>query len=167
MTTLTYFGRVVHWSAFKAIPLAALLLLPTAADARLPQVLTQGRPEFQVRPPVISYTGDGTGLIGGFDGRSVRRPGHLHWKRYSHRRGLARGLVWLNDCRPYCARGTFHSTPVTVRVFQPRHGRFRRLTLSYRYHRKHYTDRRAIRHFPGGNGYRGYWAYCIVGYCSG
>jgi hypothetical protein len=150
------------------LPLAALLLAPQPAAASLPKVLTQERPAFQVKPPVISYTGDGTGVVGGLDGRSPwRNPGHLHWKRYNHRRGVARGLVWLDDCRPNCADGTFHSTPVTVRVSKPRHGRFRRLTLSYRYHGRHYTDRRGIYHNRGGDGFPGYWDYYIIGHPPG
>jgi hypothetical protein len=50
---------------------------------------------------------------------------------------------------------------VAVHVFSPSAGHFRRLTLSYTFQGKHYTDRRRARHF-GGNGMPGYWAYDIV-----
>lgn len=138
-----------------AIAIGALLALPAAAAARLPAVLTQLKPPFQLRPAVISYTGDGTGLVGGRDGRSVRHPGHLRWKRYTRRRGIGRGLLWLNDCRPSCAGGRFHSTPVKVRASSPRHGHFRRLRLTYRYRGKRYTDHRRVRRHPDGPSYYG------------
>jgi hypothetical protein len=134
-----------------------------SAAAGLPAVLTQGRPAFEIKPATISYTGDGTGLVGGADGRSVRHPGHLEWSTYTRRQGIAHGVVWLDDCDPDCAEGTFTSTPVSVHVFSPAHGRFGRMTLTYTYQGKRYVDRRAIRHYPGGAGFSGYWAYAIVG----
>jgi hypothetical protein len=138
------------------LPLALILVLPAVAAARLPTVLTQEKPAFQVKPASISYTGDGTGIVGGFDGTSAREPGHLDWTRYTHRVGTARGLVWLNDCEPDCADGTFHSYKVTVRVSSPSHGRFRLLRLTFVFHGKHVTDTRRIHHYPG------VWAYDIV-----
>ncbi|MHB1834553.1 MAG: hypothetical protein ACYCXW_06270, partial [Solirubrobacteraceae bacterium] len=48
-------------SSMAAMMFAAL----PAAAASLPKVLTQQTPMFQLRPAVISYTGDGTGYIGG------------------------------------------------------------------------------------------------------
>lgn len=144
------------------VTLGSLLLTPQAASARLPAVLTQLKPEFQVQPAVISYTGDGTGLVGGRDGKSVRHPGHLHWTTYNRRHGVGHGLLWLDDCTPSCADGRFHSTRVAVYVFSPRHGRFRRLTLRYTYHGKRYVDRRGIRHYSGDDGYPGGWSYYII-----
>jgi hypothetical protein len=145
------------------LAVVALAAWPAVAAARLPKVLTQLRPAFQVRPAVISYTGDGTGLVGGADGTSARHPGHLRWTTYNDRQGIATGLVWLNDCEPDCADGTFHSTPVSVHVFSPRTGRFRFLTLKYTYQGHRYTDRRAARYYAGSDGYPGTWAYAIVG----
>jgi hypothetical protein len=149
-------GALLAFGLFAATP-------GVSAAAGLPAVLTQGRPAFDIKPATISYTGDGTGLIGGADGRSVRHPGHLEWTTYTRRQGIAQGLVWLDDCDPDCAEGTFTATPVSVHVFSPAHGRFRRMTLTYTYQGKRYVDRRAIRHFPAGGGLSGYWAYAIVG----
>ena len=142
--------------------LALALVLPAAAVARLPAVLTQEKPEFQVKPATISYTGDGTGLIGGLDGSSVRHLGHLDWTRYTRRQGTARGLVWLDDCEPDCADGAFHPYKVRVRVSSPSHARFRLLTLKFVFHGKHVTDKRQIQHFSGMNGAPGFWEYAIV-----
>jgi hypothetical protein len=112
---------------------------------------------------MIGYTGDGTGVIGGTDGTSARHPGHLRWSTYTHRQAIGHGLVWLDDCDPDCADGTFTSTPVTVHAFAPKGGHFRRLTLQYTYQGSRYTDRRAIRRLPGSDGAPGYWVYYIVG----
>jgi hypothetical protein len=135
---------------------------PSAAAARPPSVLTQEHPVFQVRPGVISYTGDGTGIVGGLDGTGVRHLGRLHWTTYSDREGVATGKLWLDDCTPDCAQGTYSATRVQVHVFSPSHGRFRRLALRYEYKGKRYDDRRVIHFYAGFNGSRGYWAYAIV-----
>ena len=139
-----------------AVAIAALVALPATAAARLPKVLTQEKPAFQLRPATISYTGDGSGLVGGSDGTSVRHPGHLRWTRYTQRQGTARGVVWLDDCEPDCADGTFHPYKVRVRVSSPSHGRFRFLTLKFVYHGHHVTDKRKIEH------QHGFWDYAIV-----
>jgi hypothetical protein len=135
----------------------------SVAAAALPAVLTQHAHEpFATRPASISYTGDATGIVGGTDGTSVRRPGHLRWTRYTQRQGTARGVVWLNDCDPSCAGGRFSALPATVHVFSPAHGRFTRLTLQFTDHGKHVTDRRRIEHMQASDGTSGYWVYAIV-----
>lgn len=145
---------------FVILALAALTA-PTAA-ASLPKVFTQLNPAFQVRPAVISYTGDGTGIVGGSDGRSARYPGHLHWGRYNHTQGIARGVVWIDDCEPDCADGTFHPHKVYVHVYSASGGRFRKLTLSYSANGHHIVDRRKLRYFPPAYGIKGYWAWDIA-----
>jgi hypothetical protein len=138
----------------------ACLACPAAAMAKLPKVLTQHvKHLFVVRPATIEYTGDGTGVLGGTDGSSVRHPGRLDWTKYNRRQGYAKGVDWLNDCRPSCAEGDFHRVPVRVHVFRPRHGRFTRLTLRFTYEGKRVVDRRGIRR------YGDYWGYCIINYC--
>src|SRR5919206_4619957 len=97
---------------FSVFALVGLLLLgvPAAALARPPRTVSNVEPYLRVRPAKISYTGDGTGIVGGFDGTSARHPGHLRWLSYTRRDGRARGLLWLDDCEPSCAEGTFHAT---------------------------------------------------------
>jgi hypothetical protein len=141
---------------------AGVLVAAPAASARLPSVLTQGHPAFQVRPASISYTGDGTGFVGGLDGTGVRHLGRLGWTTYNRAQGLASGLLWLNDCLPNCAQGHFSATHVGVRVSSPRSGRFRRLTLTYDYRGHHYVDRLVIHHYVIGGG-RGFWGYAFGG----
>jgi hypothetical protein len=137
--------------------------IPVASAAALPKVLTQEHPTFQVRPAVIAYTGDGTGIVGGPDGTSETDLGHLNWTTYNRRAGVAVGLVWLDDCTPDCASGTFNSAAVRVRVSSPTHGHFRLLTLRYTYQGKRYADRRVAQFYRGGSGVPSYWAYAICG----
>ncbi len=148
-------------------PLLALLCVLSAAPAtgapRLPAVLTQLQPAFQIRPAVISYTGDGTGLLGGVDGTSVRHPGHLHWSVYDAQEGVGHGLLWLNDCTPSCAGGSFHAVAVSVHAFLPKSGHFQRLTLTYTYQGKRYVDRRGIHYLRAATGAGGSWQYYIIG----
>lgn len=130
---------------------------PAQAAKGLPKVLTgTSATSFQVRPAVIEYTGDGTGVIGGTDGTSIQSPGHLRWTEYSKTRGRATGSVWVNDCEPDCASGTFAAVPVSVRVSSPKYGRFQRLTLAYTYNGKRYIDRRKTKN------YGKYWGYEIL-----
>jgi hypothetical protein len=138
-----------------------MLAAPATATASLPKVLAkQTEHGFKVRPASISFTGDGTGIVGGADGASARHPGHLHWTRYNRHEGAAKGVVWLDDCDPSCAEGEFSPVPVKVHVGRVRHGRFTRLTLRFTYNGERIVDRRGIRHIGGSYPY---WAYYIIG----
>jgi hypothetical protein len=137
--------------------------MPAAAATGIPKVLTQETPAFQIRPAVISYTGDGTGVVGGLDGTSVRHLGHLRWTTYNAHLGVAVGRVWLDGCSPDCADGRFTPSRVRVRVSSPTHGHFRLLTLTYRYGGRRYVDRRVAKWYAGLDGVPGYWNYAICG----
>lgn len=142
--------------------LACACLVPAAlASARLPRLLASSakssRYTWQIRPAQISYTGDGTGILGGFDGKGVADPGHLEWTSWTSKQATGSGAVWLDNCTPSCAGGTFTAHKVTVKAFRPVKGRFTRLTLRYRYHGKHTVDHRGIERIGGS------WSYYIVG----
>jgi hypothetical protein len=148
-------------TALTALTAGLLVALPAAASRRLPSVLAEGNPPFQVRPAMISYTGDGTGFVGGLNGTSVRHLGRLRWATDNRTEGLAHGLLWLNNCAPSCAAGRFSSTQVHVRVSSPKSGRFRQLTLTYNYRGRHYVDRLQIHDYDIGGG--GFWGYAVAG----
>jgi hypothetical protein len=60
----------------------------------------------------------------------------LRWSRWGPASAVATGLNEVNDCKPYCAAGRFHSYPVTVRLDQPR---------SWKKHpQKRYTQMRLV-----------------------
>lgn len=116
---------------------AVALLLPAGAGAALPRVWTGVA--LRVRPPAITYTGDGSRFLAG---RRIRpcRAGRcvtsLRWTAYTTSQATATGADWVNDCTPDCARGRFHATAATVRLFRPRrlHGQlvFTRMRISDR-----------------------------------
>lgn len=139
------------------VMLAAALfavLVPSAAAAHLPRVQSGTGKGFQVRPGVIAYTGDGSAIIGGLNGTSVRHLGALHWSTYNGTHGKALGLLWLNNCTPDCADGKFSSARVHVEAFAPRHGHFTRLTLRYTYRGHHRVDRLELKRFG-----KKFWGY--------
>jgi len=112
----------------------------------------------QVEPDVVSYTGDGTGYLGG----RATSPGHLdqdglHWLSWGGSTAAATGFAWLNDCRPYCARGHFHPHRAKVRVRRPRHGLYTRLTIKFRYQGRWAYDHRALEYVGG------YYVWAICG----
>lgn len=111
---------------------------------------------WQVRPASILYTGDGSGILGGFDGTGARHPGHLKWQSWTPTRAAGSGAVWIDDCTPSCANGTFTAHAVKVVAFRPEHGHFTRLTL--RYHAPGSAKRWGIRRSGGS------WMYYIVGH---
>ncbi len=138
-----------------ALAVATLALLPATAVG-LPGVLTQiGRgSSFAVRPAQIVYTGDGSGIVGGFSGRGpYLRFGRLRWPRWGQHQAVGAGAVWLDDCEPDCARGRFNPYAVKVHAFDPQAGHFTRLTLRYVYEEKEVIDRRGVSKFGSNYGY--------------
>ena len=133
------------------IGVALILALPgTSLALRLPGLLsnTNVRHPFQVRPAVVGYTGDGTGFLGGFDGKGERGHfGHMTWLTWTRRVATGSGALWGDDCKPDCAEGTFSPVPVKVRAFAPHRGHFTRLTL--RYHRNGARSIRRTRQCAG------------------
>ncbi|MBL1084315.1 hypothetical protein JK359_20475 [Streptomyces actinomycinicus] len=62
----------------------------------------------------------------------------LHWSQWGPDGATAEGMNMVNDCKPYCAAGTFHAYPVTVRLDGPKPWkkhpgtqRFDRMSLTY------------------------------------
>jgi hypothetical protein len=134
----------------------AALSPASAGAAGLPGLLTQiGRGnQFLVRPVQVVYTGDGSGVLGGFSGRGpYPRFGRLRWSLWNRQQALGSGAVWLDDCSPNCAEGTFHPYAVRVHAFDPRAGHFTKLTLRYRYEDKEVIDRRGLRKYGSNYSY--------------
>ena len=129
-----------------------LVLGVTVAVAVAGSALAQGLPtllgtspkgpmKLLVRPAQIIYTGDGSGILGGFDGGRGKGFGHLRWTKWTTGSALGHGADWIDDCRPDCAEGTFTPHAATVNAFRPRGGRFTRLTLKTSYRGKPLVNR--------------------------
>jgi len=96
-----------------------------------------GRDGYGVRPRVIVPSKDGSEVLGGPGGSFTGHhlvPGNLTWKTYTGRQAKASGAVWLDDCKPTCAAGTFTSHPAEVRLFGPMKFRFTRLSYVFTEH---------------------------------
>jgi hypothetical protein len=137
--------------------LLALVVPVASASTRLPTLLGDAahfRLTWQVRPASILYTGDSTGILGGFDGTGIAHPGHLKWRSWTTNRASATGAVWIDDCKPNCAKGTFSPHAVKASAFRPVRGHFTRLRLRYGAHVERWGIRRS-----GSS-----WLYYIVGH---
>lgn len=124
-----------------AAVLAVALVFAGAANAKsLPKMLTQlpGRAQFQVRPYVVDFTGDGSAYLGGFArarSHSARTRGYglwagrLHWTTWNASEGRAYGADWIDNGMPDTATGTLYPYRVSVHVYRPRDGIFTRMTI--------------------------------------
>ncbi|MCW7941300.1 hypothetical protein AAW14_04340 [Streptomyces hygroscopicus] len=61
----------------------------------------------------------------------------LHWSHWGATSATAQGFNVVNDCKPYCAAGKFHSYPVIVRLDHPQPWK-KQPTL------QHYTQMRLV-----------------------
>jgi hypothetical protein len=164
LTVLTFLTLLIF-----AAPSAAIARTHHHAGPSKVRLATQdGEHPLQIRPALVSYTGDGTGYLAG----RVSRPGNLdrgslRWRSWKRRSGFATGYAWINNCRPSCAGGHFSKHRATVRVRRPRHGIFTRMTIRFRYGARHIVDHRALRHVPAssyeGTYYPGYYEWTICG----
>jgi hypothetical protein len=136
------------------LALLAVTFCGSADAASLPGLLTQiGRGQaFAVRPAQIIYTGDGSGVLGGFSGRGpLAHFGRLSWTLWNRHQAIGHGAVWLDDCAPNCAEGTFHPYSVRVHAFGVQGRHFTHLTLRYVFEGKEVLDRRVV--FRHGSSY--------------
>ena len=143
-----------------AVSAALMVSLAAVGASTVPTLLGDGPHQaetWQVRPAHIVYTGDGSGVLGGFNGSGVGHPGRITWSSWTTTRAAGTGAVWLDDCKPDCAQGRFHPAAVTLTAFRPVGGHFTRLTLVYNAEGRHWVDKRGIGR-RGGN-----WQYFIVG----
>lgn len=152
-------------SIASASPSRALPLSPTYLSAR------HAHKGLQVRPPLIVYTGDGTGFLGGANAHSTRS--RIRWQKWTARVATGSGFNQINDCKPYCAAGKFHRYPVRIEMWRPRTIArtpvFTRMTIFYRGPRpagepRHYTF--TDDYVPGRYGGFGWGPPGEAGYCT-
>ena len=146
-----------------AVVLTGVLGVPAVASAVTVPTQEWG---LQQRPYVISWTGDGTGYLGGANARSsVTRAdlqrggirgnmGRLRWTTWNATEGRAWGVDWLNNCIPSCGQGTFFPKNANVHVYRPNaSGIFTRLEILSK-NNKVQTRRVAVRQF-------GFWVWGV------
>jgi hypothetical protein len=89
---------------------------------------------FQIRPELLPLSADGTAFVGGSgwkaSGRRILDFGAVHWTSFGGAKATGSGLLWLNDCTPNCAQGTFHHDPATVTASAVRRDHYARLAVT-------------------------------------
>jgi hypothetical protein len=110
-------------SASTTLPVSPTYLDATAAYKGL-----------EVKPTTITYTGDGTGFLGGAHARNQNSG--VHWTKWTTHVVLGTAFNQLNNCNPSCAVGTFRGYRVKLELWRPRTlgGTlvFTRLTIFYK-----------------------------------
>ncbi|MFI9625933.1 hypothetical protein [Streptomyces sp. NPDC052042] len=112
------FGNAVVVCAASALAVAAV---PTAASSAPPA--HPSAPPPSVRTVVVDCFSQprvrpDDFLLACGDGNN--RLVSLRWTRWDRASAEGTGLDAVNDCRPYCAAGTFHTYPVRVRLDRPK-----------------------------------------------
>ncbi|QHC32914.1 MULTISPECIES: hypothetical protein [unclassified Streptomyces] len=127
----------------------------TAVTLAAAALLTAGTTTASASPPTASVSptaraGDRV-LVDCFSHRNVRptdfilacgdgnsRLKGLNWTSWGAGGATGTGTNWVNDCKPYCAAGTFHPYPVVIRLSggtqwkkHPSFDRFTQLTVTY------------------------------------
>jgi hypothetical protein len=77
------------------------------------------------------HCGDGNSRLAG-----------LRWSQWDDKAAVARGTSLVNDCKPYCAAGRFHSYPVEVRLEKPAPWKKNPQVKQYTQITLHFTDGR-------------------------
>lgn len=150
------------------IVLAAVV--STAHAAPLPRLPTEraGHQALAVRPPVVDFTGDGSGFLGGITSRraipksklrTLREFGRLRWTSWNDHDARAVGAIWLDNGIPDEANGTFYPYRVEVRAFRPVSGIFTRLAFVYWTGDWPYATVLHARRFPPDRYGPGYWQW--------
>ena len=104
-----------------------LLVTPAVAVAGKPRLLAV--PGFAVRPVTIAnITGDGSALLGQKKGRG----GAIKWSAWTSSRADGVGKIWIDDCIPTTAEGTFHGRRVTINASRVRSGHYTRMIVRFR-----------------------------------
>ena len=148
----------------------AVTLSTNASAGVLPVLPTEltGRHALEVRPPVIDFTGDGTGFLGGATRhaslpkprlKTLRDFGRLHWSSWTSTDARATGAVWLDNGIPDEASGTFLRYSVEVRAFRPRNGMFTRLAFVYWTGDMPHATVRSAHFYPATQYGPGYWQW--------
>ena len=108
---------------------------------------------FAVRPVTMSFGCCGQFVISGpgVSGRAFRSHslGRIRWKHWASARSDGVGLLWVDDCVPNCASGTFRPRWVSIQAFRVRSGRYTRLLLVYWSGGRRVFDLRKLERLPG------------------
>lgn len=122
---------------------------------------------FTVRPATMSFGCCGRLVIGGpAPAGTVFQPGQLgaiRWTRWGATRAVGTGLLWIDNCIPSCASGTFQARRVSIQASSVVDGRYTRLLLSYRLRTGRVYDRQRLKPVTSASGPAYQWLAPIRG----
>ncbi len=58
--------------------------------------------------------------------------GHIEWTGFGGTKASGQGLMWLNDCKPSCAGGSFQHYPAKVQASSIRKHHYTTLIVSFK-----------------------------------
>ena len=114
-----------------AAGVAALATVVVSAPAQARPTLHDGVDGFKVRPARILVSGDGTGWLGGAGYGDPPDYGRIRWTAFTRAGARGKGRVFIGDCVPDCAGGTFSSWRAVIRARRVRKGHYTRLSATY------------------------------------
>ena len=124
--------------------------LVAAAPAQARPKLHDGVDGFKVRPAAILVSGDGSGWLGGAGHGAPPDYGRIRWTAFKRAGARGKGRVFVSDCVPDCAGGTFSSWKAVIRAGRARKGDYTRLSASYARDGKRVVARwKLVRSSPG------------------
>jgi hypothetical protein len=111
-----------QFATIAAIVVTALVAAAVATAGTFPGAIaysgTASSSNPAVKPPYIVFSGDSSHLFAG--AHSVRTK--IHWTSWTATGAAATGAaMWINDCDPACADGSFHGYPVRLKLSRPGH----------------------------------------------
>jgi Putative Ig domain len=73
------------------------------------------------RPGVVMISPTGAFFLAGYSSKRIRgrlpRYGRLRWTKWTATDGWATGGLWMDNCTPDCASGTYHAVRASVHVY--------------------------------------------------
>ncbi|MFR9794875.1 hypothetical protein ACL02U_03080 [Streptomyces sp. MS06] len=111
-------------TALAVCAVASLAAAAVPASAASPTTTASGAERRAAQQPVLvdcarhPQVRPGAFVLACGDGNS--RLASLHWSRWDAGAAVGTGVNVVNDCKPYCAAGRFHSYRVEVRLDHPR-----------------------------------------------
>lgn len=133
---------------------------PIEKKRRVKVFTAEGPATFRVKPRLFRYTGDGTGFVGGKHTNPLRPgKGGIKWTIWNQKRAVGKAWIWINNCSPSCAEGSFYRNPGKVFLSRPKNGKFYRLKLVFRRGNKRTSAVLGLRRIGGTDGY---YAWYII-----
>jgi hypothetical protein len=146
--------KTATWAADRKLNSAAFEIRafakvkPPPVETQLPKLFT--KETFAVRPTMVGFTGDGTGFVGKLPNG---RGSGIRWSTWTAESAAGSGQIWINDCTPDCADGSFAPFEGTIYADRPRGGRFTHLAVQFRDGGRTVKHYRTLRHASGDPGY--------------